>query len=253
MKIQYCSDLHLEFPENRALLKSKPLEPVGDILVIAGDFFLFNSSIDLISNFISSVSENFKTVYWLPGNHEYYGSDASQAAASVMKNIAGNVFLVNNTSVQFDHINIIFSTFWSEIKLLNAFSCERGVSDFEVILLNGKPISAVEFNSFHRKSVDFIEEELIKHSDKMNIMVTHHVPTLFNYPKKYLNSVINNAFATELSTLSEKHSIHSWIYGHSHINTLPFTLYMTEYLTNQLGYVALGENISFKRDAFIEI
>lgn len=34
MKIQYCSDLHMEFHENMRFMKSLPLEPVGDVLVI---------------------------------------------------------------------------------------------------------------------------------------------------------------------------------------------------------------------------
>ncbi len=37
MKIQYCSDLHMEFHESMRFMKSLPLEPVGDVLVIAGD------------------------------------------------------------------------------------------------------------------------------------------------------------------------------------------------------------------------
>lgn len=37
MKIQYCSDLHMEFHENMRLVKSLPLEPVGNVLVIVGD------------------------------------------------------------------------------------------------------------------------------------------------------------------------------------------------------------------------
>lgn len=46
MKIQYCSDLHMEFRENMRFMKSLPLEPVGDVLVIAGDVgYLVDSTI----------------------------------------------------------------------------------------------------------------------------------------------------------------------------------------------------------------
>lgn len=37
LKIQYASDLHLEFAENAQFIKSNSLQPVGDILILAGD------------------------------------------------------------------------------------------------------------------------------------------------------------------------------------------------------------------------
>jgi hypothetical protein len=42
MKIQYCSDLHLEFSINRNYILQNPIKPVGDVLILGGDVTLLN-------------------------------------------------------------------------------------------------------------------------------------------------------------------------------------------------------------------
>lgn len=37
MKIQYMSDLHLEFPQNSKYIAELNMKPLGDILLLAGD------------------------------------------------------------------------------------------------------------------------------------------------------------------------------------------------------------------------
>lgn len=52
MKIQYCSDLHLEFKQNSEYIKANPLEPVGEILLLAGDIVPF-SAMDKHASFLN--------------------------------------------------------------------------------------------------------------------------------------------------------------------------------------------------------
>ena len=72
VKIQYASDLHLEFMENTLYLEAHPLQPVADILVLAGDTGYLDDEGFVKHPFWDWASENFKEVIVIPGNHEFY-------------------------------------------------------------------------------------------------------------------------------------------------------------------------------------
>ncbi|MFA5814457.1 MAG: metallophosphoesterase [Bacteroidales bacterium] len=244
MLIQYASDLHLEFPENRKFLKLNPLQPTGDILLLAGDIVLFAVMNDH-ADFFSYVSDHFHTTYWIPGNHEYYYSDAGKKSGVIHESIRSNVFLVNNVAVEHASVKFIFSTLWSKIDPANQWLIESRVSDFHVIKFNGKRFTTPDFNKLHEEDLKFITAELQSASKLKTVMVTHHVPTLMNYPAKYKGDALNEAFAVELSGLIEDYGPDYWIYGHHHSNIPDFSIGSTRLLTNQLGYVKYKEHHEF--------
>ena len=251
MKIQYASDLHLEFRQNKEFIKANPLLPNGDVLVLAGDIVPF-AIMDKFKDFFSHVSDNFQTTYWVPGNHEYYHFDAATRSGVLFENIKSNVFLVNNTSVLQQGISLIFSTLWSNISPANQWQIERGLSDFHVIKYNGFRFSSEWYNQLHNDSLNFITQEIQQSNASKTVVVTHHVPTFLNYPPQYKGDVINEAFAVELFDIIESSSINYWIYGHHHFNTPDFKIGNTSMLTNQLGYVQRNENQLFRQNsAFI--
>ena len=72
MKIQYASDLHLEFGENSKWLKDNPLIPSANILVLAGDIGYLGDANYRTHPFWDWASQNYKQVVVVSCNHELY-------------------------------------------------------------------------------------------------------------------------------------------------------------------------------------
>jgi predicted phosphohydrolase len=247
MKLQYCSDLHLEFRENREFIKKNPLQVKGDILLLAGDITPF-TTMDKHKVFFDFVSDNFQHAYWVPGNHEYYYSDAIHRSGSLNEKIRDNIFLVNNVSVEREKVKLIFSTLWSKISVAHEYQIEQSMSDFQVIKYNGYRFSSKEYNQLYQGCINFLRKEIALGTDCAKVVVSHHVPTFLHYPERYKGDVLNEAFAVELFDFIRLSDIRLWLYGHNHTNTPDFMIGNTLVATNQLGYVKYGEHGSFKND-----
>jgi len=247
MIIQFASDLHLEFPQNKDFLKSAPIQPMGDILLLAGDIVPF-SVMNKHADFFSYLSDHFLATYWIPGNHEYYQFDVATKCGMLNEKIKSNVFLVNNTVAIHENTNFIFSTLWSNIRPAYQWQIERALSDFQLIKYNGYRFSSDQYNSLHDECVSFLNRELQKNNSGKTVVVTHHVPTFLNYPDRFKGDALNDAFAVELFDMIERSSAEFWIYGHHHQNTPDFQIGKTLMLTNQLGYVNYNEHQLFSQE-----
>lgn len=248
MKIQYCSDLHLEFSDNRKWVEQNPIMPKGDVLILAGDIVLF-SEMHKHQDFFDYVSKHFEHTFWIPGNHEYYHSDISQRNDAFEEKIRDNVTLLNNTVKTINGVRLVFSTLWSHISVANQSMIEQSLSDFRVICNKDQRLTVTDYNQLHLKSRKFLGEVLLERTSNPTVVISHHPPTFFNYPEKYANSKINEAFGTEMFSFIENSEINYWIYGHHHCNVADFTIGTTKLITNQLGYVKCSENERFRKEA----
>ncbi|KVV16427.1 metallophosphoesterase [Flavobacterium sp. TAB 87] len=252
MNIQYCSDLHLEFLDNRKWVLDNPIDPKGDILILAGDIVLFKE-MHQHQKFFDYVSEHFEHTFWIPGNHEYYNSDITKRSSSFEEQIRHNVTLLNNTVKTIDGVRFVFSTLWSQISTEKQFIIQQSLSDFRVIRNNEKRLTVDDYNQIHSECRLFLEETLKNKTKIPTVVITHHPPTFMNYPEKYANSTINEAFGTEMFNFIEDSEIDYWIYGHHHCNVSDFTIGKTKLVTNQLGYIKYHENEYYRNDAVFSI
>lgn len=248
MKIQYISDLHLEFDENYKWATNTDIPANGDILIMAGDIVTlaeweFRKSRH--EKFFEQLSQKFETVYWLPGNHEYYRSDLSEFTGSFKKAIFPNLFLLNNQVIKYPGTRVIFTTLWSKIERENAEAVYYGMSDFRLIRSETNKLTVGRYNELFNENFSFLKDALMESFNGKTIVVTHHVPTQKNYPEQYKDSTINNGFVTELEPFIKDADIDYWIYGHHHQNVEDFFIGKTKLLTNQCGYIHRQECLDF--------
>lgn len=253
MKVQYASDLHLEFADNWRYLKGNPLKVTGDVLVLAGDLGYLGDGNYTKHPFWDWASEKYKQVICCMGNHEFYKYfDIATLEDGYCLEIRRNVHSYYNAVVHIDDTDFIISTLWSDIPLREAYYTEQVISDFRRILYNGELLTFADFNREHGRCLEFIKNSVLKSTAKNKVVVTHHVPSFLMQCPKFEHSLANGAFTVELKDYIKDSGIDFWIFGHSHYN-VDKVIGQTTCLSNQLGYVFQNEHTSFDNGKYITI
>ena len=255
MKIQYCSDLHLEFRANLRMMNAKDpvLDVAGDVLVIAGDVgYLSDKNVEHLRLW-KWMSENYRQVLMVAGNHEFYNhGDIAAMGDSWEKKFLPNVGYYHNKVIRIGTTDFILSTLWTRISPLDEMMVQAGMNDYRQILYNRHRLTAKDITDEFEKNFTFIQKSVETSDAEKIVVVTHHLPTFASIDKRYAGDPLNVAFATELGNYIADSRINAWIYGHAHHQT-DLMIGNTHLVSNPLGYVFAGENITFNASAFIEI
>lgn len=257
MKIQYCSDIHLEMPTNKEYLLEYPIEPVGEVLLLAGDITnakYYDDPRPVEKQFFRTLSEQFDRVFIIAGNHEFYRSwDVGVLEKPLLKEIERNVFLLNNQTVVYKDIAFFFTTLWSEINQLDEDYVRRSMPDFSLITYQKKSFLVKYYNQLHKQALEFLETSIPQSGNTKKVIVSHHLPSLQCVHPDHIGSRLGSAFATDLDEFILKHQPDYWVYGHSHRNMPEILIGKTKLVTNQLGYVPYQEHYTWDSMRYFEL
>lgn len=175
MKIQYISDIHLEFLNQNEYEKLlNKINIVGDVCILAGD--IGNPYYHNYENFLRFINYRFEKTFLIAGNHEYYKNSIIQTKADIknMVNDFQNISFLDNSFEEYNGFRFIGTTQWTEIT-----DPTYKINDLEYI----NKFSIKDYNNLFYESRNFLEYAIAPNS----IIITHHLPIYELTDKKYRN------------------------------------------------------------------
>lgn len=263
-RLQYVSDLHLEFHDrknNGNIPCEMFVKPSAEYLALCGDIG-FPERPALLT-FLSWCSRNFKEVYWLPGNHEFYNGGLEKKSTHAEK-----LELCQRLCDGFKNVHFMFRkvrqvpgwnlriagcTMWTRIEPEDDMKVLMGMNDVRQIYVDeGENAMPDDFRRWHAEDKAWLADEISRaeKAQESMIVLTHHLPSYKLVHRKYEGHPLNFCFAVNLEEMM-KSPVRGWLCGHSHtgceveINGVKCGL-------NPFGYP--GEpSTSFNREKVLEI
>ena len=254
MKIQYASDLHLEFDANTKFLSENPLQVKGDILVLAGDILLFGDKLMNEHPFWDWCSDHFAHTFIVPGNHEYYNRvDVLATLDHFTFPLRKNVTYLNNRSITMGDVELFFTTLWTRVSDEDLAGVQIHMTDCRRIAFGDHIMLATDYARAHEKCMDWLKKALSESTAAHKVVVTHHCPIVAEDPR-YGGNGLSSAFVVDLEEFIEQNGIDYWIFGHTHWNAKRGArVGKTTLLTNQMGYLTHGGEEGFSLEEFVNI
>jgi len=243
MKFRIISDTHNYCEPLYRLHKSDTEQE--EILLLAGD--IDDNKNQRIREFLLDCSTRFRSVIYISGNHEYYGSNIIRNHEK-LSNICSkydNVYYLNNQSIQIDDVSIFGCTLWSELQPQD-FAKSDMLNDYKNIR-NGtierpydRKLTTYDTHSMHLRSKDAITKFLSETEGK-KIVMTHHAPSLQSLDPRYANDPSNCFYASNLEDLMCEYNPDIWVHGHIHYKN-DYYVQNTRVICNPKGYVSFRDS-----------
>ncbi len=204
----------------------------ADVLIAAGDMFsLKEMRMRWTVARLQELGARYKHVFYLPGNHEFYGTSIHQGmdqllTADRMDVFGSNVHVLHTGKViEVDGQRFLGDTGWFPVPPDGAGSLK---DHYRITALNPDAYIA------HREWRAFLDKEL----RKGDIVVSHHLPSDKSIDPKYAGDSSNAFFSTpnlEYDFIIPREP-DFWIHGHTHCDA-DYFIGPTRVLCKPHGYL----------------
>lgn len=228
MKIAYCSDLHLEFGGPIPNLIAD-----ADVLILAGDI-CEAKKLHQFTDLLHQVSDHYKAVVMVAGNHEAYRGEFAKSKTIIRALVepSGNIHFLDKETITIDGVVFGGCTLWSYISPTQEWFAARGMNDYHLITKKHstgyRKLRPSDTVLDHSQSVIWL-----RNTPNIDVMVTHHAPSLQSIAPQYLSHDLNCCYATDLEYLMAGKQL--WIHGHMH-NKFDYIVDGCRVLCNPRGY-----------------
>lgn len=228
MRIQYFSDVHLEFGSCEFPVTD------ADIVIAAGDIGVDTEAVDWLAQAPCPV-------IYVAGNHEYYSGDIEYTRLRLEQACKkAQIDFLENMRADLGEVRFLGTTLWTDYAGANENimrEAEQSMNDYHYIRYHGSPLTADILLELHRESLEWLESELAASFKGKTVVVTHHAPTLKSWFSKAdeLTDLRRFAYCNQFNDLLKKYDIDIWIHGHIH-NVSDYQVGGTRVLSNPRGY-----------------
>ncbi len=248
MKIQIISDLHQEFGMSEFSFES------ADVVVLAGDVNIGTKGIEWIKKSIHN-----KPVIYVLGNHEYYKGSYPKTLNKIRALASEtNVHVLENRSVEIDGVCFHGATLWTDFSLFGnpktyGSLCQEKMNDYKKIRRDPtySKLRSIDTFGIHNRSMNWLENSLEESKSDVNIVVTHHAPSIKSIPDKYREDPISSAYASNLEESILKYTPDVWVHGHIH-EPKDYFIGETRVICNPHGYIDEPYN-GYQKELLIEV
>lgn len=245
MKYFLMSDLHLTYRNMSEDELFWLLPPDKDsTLILLGDVVEFCrlgvGGSD--RKYIQFLVDHWTKVLYVPGNHEYYGSDVARVSKEAMNFLHSfpNLHLLDNGTYEDGDDVFIGSTLWTNFALSNHSMKEcKKFHDFSFIKNEGMKITPEFIIDLYYNSIEFINREVMKveKEGKKAIVCTHFAPSFNSIPWRYryqFNGLNDYFFSNLEEFIKRRPTIKWWLHGHIH-DGCKYMIGNTRVMCNPLG------------------